>query len=463
LNIFNAAMVTPTYYVFFTSSVIISSIVLFQGLKGTAVQIINVVMGFLVICSGVILLQLAKSAKEVSDSKVLSGDLNEIRTVAEVEEPEYEPRADTLHGSASIVRAMSRVRTQRQINEVKRIHDEMLEPVRENEHVEWDGLRRRKTVSSHGGSVSRQKSVRPPLGMAQFPDDVSEPDSEVHPGFFGRIGRMARAGSQSQTTRGHSPVPMTSVQPNKQDTNTNHDNNGMQHTFGLPAALQRDSASEYTETAYKSIPTAPSGSHIHFVGSDSPSRQESRGSNNLHPHDSVPNSASGTRRQFSFQNVFTRNRADSDDPHRPVSRGALSFSSRISSREYPAGAATTEEERLGLVHGDSRKILLPKFREEEEERDEDWQMTPSSSSARGGSSSPERILVGAGAGADDGRNPPPPPPHHQQRRRDTFDDDDDGDDLEKHELYDAPLRDPSDRDDQPGSRQGTSGGGSAYR
>jgi hypothetical protein len=421
-------MVTPCYFVFFTSSVIIASIVLFQGLKGTAVQIINVVMGFLIICSGVILLQLAKSAKEVSDSKTLSGDLNEIRTIAEVEEPEYEPRADTLHGSASIVRAMSRVRTQRQVQEVKRIHDEMLEPVGEHEHVEWDGLRRRKTVSSHGGSVSRQKSVRPPLGMSQFPDDVSEPDSEVHPGFFGRIARKARVGSQSQP-RGHSPVPMTSVSAGKQDLDRRRDDSAMEHTFGLPAALQRDSDAQYGETAYRSIPAAPSGSHIHFVGSDEPSRQESRGST-LHPHDSVPGSASGTRRQFSFQNVFTRNRSDSDDI-RPVSRGALSFTSRISSREYPGGAVTTEEERLGLVHGDSRKPL-PKF-QEEEERDDEWQMTS------GRSSSPEQIAY---PGGDLGR----------QRTRDPYDDADD------HELYDAPLRDPTAHDEQrDGSRHGTSG------
>jgi hypothetical protein len=34
LNIFNAALVTPTYYVFFTSSTIVTSAILFRGFKG---------------------------------------------------------------------------------------------------------------------------------------------------------------------------------------------------------------------------------------------------------------------------------------------------------------------------------------------------------------------------------------------------------------------------------------------
>lgn len=50
-------------------------------------------MGFLQICAGVILLQLSKSAKNVPDAEVFRGDLDQVRTVAEQEEPEYEPKA----------------------------------------------------------------------------------------------------------------------------------------------------------------------------------------------------------------------------------------------------------------------------------------------------------------------------------------------------------------------------------
>lgn len=53
-------------------------------------------MGFLQICAGVVLLQLSKSAKNVPDTEVFRGDLDQVRTVAEQEEPEYEPKAGKL-------------------------------------------------------------------------------------------------------------------------------------------------------------------------------------------------------------------------------------------------------------------------------------------------------------------------------------------------------------------------------
>ncbi|KXL44926.1 hypothetical protein M433DRAFT_44409, partial [Acidomyces richmondensis BFW] len=348
LNIFNAALVTPTYYVYFTSSTIVASAVLFQGFHGSATQIIDVVLGFLTICSGVVLLQLAKSSKDVPDTAVFQGDLDQVRTVAEQEEPEYEPRADTIRGGAGIVRAMSKVRTKRQMEEAKRIHEEAMEPIAENEVVEWDGLRRRRTVSSaahsNTGSLSRRKTVHPPLGMSYFPDDVSEPDSEVHPGFFGRIGRKSQrrttSGIGGGARTGTSPVPLSSVSPAKQES----------HVFGLPPGLRPSSGG--------------GGPHISFAGDTldgTRDRTSSRGSSLVPPR--PPPHATGTMtagrspRQFSFQNVFNRHRSETEDSsNRPVSRGALSFVSRNSSHrggEYPVGGATTEEERLGLVSGDT--------------------------------------------------------------------------------------------------------------
>ncbi|TCD67203.1 hypothetical protein EIP91_000379 [Steccherinum ochraceum] len=60
LALFNTAMVTPTYYVIFTFFSILTTIVLFQGLKAPVVQIITLVMGFVVICFGITILQLSK-------------------------------------------------------------------------------------------------------------------------------------------------------------------------------------------------------------------------------------------------------------------------------------------------------------------------------------------------------------------------------------------------------------------
>ena len=440
LNLFNAALVTPTYYVYFTSSTIVASAVLFQGFHGTAIQIADVVMGFLVICSGVILLQLAKSSKDVPDTAVLKGDLDQVRTVAEQEEPEYEPRADTIRGGAGIVRAMSKIRTKRQADEAKRIHEERMEPIGESEEFEWDGLRRRRTISTvRSGSVKRTKTVHPPLGMTHFPDDVSEADSEVHPGFFGRIGRKSHTmgGSQSKRRTGRSPVPLTEVtSPNKMDPE-----GPREHAFGLPPSLQKPhDGDHYEDTSYKGSGTGGS-THIHFAGDvqDVRDRSASSGSS-LAPPRPPPHvsGTGGTKRQFSFQNVFHRKRADSSEEGRPVSRGALSFTSRTSSRgdhSYPGtgGDGATEEERLGLVHGDSSKVL-PKYTElieepEQEGDSDEWQVTS------GTSSSPEQL----GASGDLGR----------QRRRDAYDDDDD-------ELYDEPLQSPAAKGYEP---RGGGGGG----
>src|ERR1700761_6568205 len=103
-------------------------------------------MGFFVICAGVILLQLSKSAKDVPDTAVFTGDLDQVRTVAEQEEPEYEPRADTIRGSAALLRGLSQSRHKRETMEIHRLKEEHMRPIGEDDPVEWDGLRRRRTI-----------------------------------------------------------------------------------------------------------------------------------------------------------------------------------------------------------------------------------------------------------------------------------------------------------------------------
>ncbi|KAF8947897.1 hypothetical protein BGZ47_007430 [Haplosporangium gracile] len=60
LNLFNTAMVTPTYYVTFTSTTIVTSAIFYQGFNASVTAIITVCLGFLVICGGVLLLQTSK-------------------------------------------------------------------------------------------------------------------------------------------------------------------------------------------------------------------------------------------------------------------------------------------------------------------------------------------------------------------------------------------------------------------
>ncbi|KAJ7493838.1 magnesium transporter NIPA-domain-containing protein [Mycena latifolia] len=64
LALFNTAMVTPTYYVIFTFFSIVTTLVLFRGLSASIPSILTLVLAFLVICVGIVILQLSKSAEE---------------------------------------------------------------------------------------------------------------------------------------------------------------------------------------------------------------------------------------------------------------------------------------------------------------------------------------------------------------------------------------------------------------
>ncbi|KAI1315325.1 hypothetical protein EDD11_000986 [Mortierella claussenii] len=96
LNLFNTAMVTPVYYVFFTSATLVASVILFQGFSASAASIMTVVMGFLVICAGVVLLQTSKTAayseaiKKSRSSLELNSD-DEVESVLEDEKDDLEP------------------------------------------------------------------------------------------------------------------------------------------------------------------------------------------------------------------------------------------------------------------------------------------------------------------------------------------------------------------------------------
>jgi hypothetical protein len=257
---------------------------------------------------------------------------------------------------------------------------------------------------------------------------------------------MSRSGTlQSQPSRrmkGHSPVPLRDVDPEVAESD------GV-HTYGLPPGLQRPR--EDSDTEYKGA----ASTHIHFAGDlPDPRDRASSQTSSLAPPRPPPHATgapSGTRRQFSFQNVFHRKRSDAASDGRPTSRGALSFisghsASNTPNNSYPgtSGDGATEEERLGLVHGDSAN-KLPRYTEvvseepemQREDSDE-WQVTS------GTSSSPHDVE------ADLGR---------QRRTRDPYDDYYDDED----ELYDEPLDSPTEyrRPDTGAGGSGGSGAGGA--
>ncbi|KAH9908400.1 magnesium transporter NIPA-domain-containing protein [Xylariomycetidae sp. FL2044] len=397
LNLFNAAMVTPTYYVYFTSTTIITSSVLFQGFKGTAMEIITVVMGFLTICSGVVLLQLSKSAKDVPDTAVFSGDLNQIQTIAEQEQPETEPKADAIRGAAAIVRRISVARQKMEEEEFKRLHEEKekerLAPVSEDgqEIYEWDGLRRRRTTMGSQRTAFVPPSPAPasahlPLGRSRpLTADELEEDRrrQMSPGVLSSIAGTIRSRARSVLLPGHPdfprqevqnqnmqspmhPVQLTDIAVPSQKYGSEASPYGA-HTFGLPAGLQK---TEYGGAA--SVASSSTDRHIKFP--DLPNETGSVAS--LAPPTPPPHGGGqSARRQFSFQNVFRRHQADSpqDQAHSAsLNPSRVPVGSRGYSDHHVPTANSTEEERLGLVKGDSHSMpALPRYDDTDSDDDDD--------------------------------------------------------------------------------------------
>lgn len=343
-----------------------------------------------------VLLQLSKSAKDVPDAAVFKGDLDQVRTVAEQEEPESEPKADAIRGAAAIIRRLSRSRQKNEAAEAKRIHEDKLkdqmESIGEDEQVEWDGLRRRKTILNRPqGSLRRQKTVHPPLGMARFPDDEEEHEprprsSDVmgsgggafNGGFMDSFRRggsgkfKARKGKSLSTgTPGLVELPLPPNASGEPSTAQVPGAMEMEHVYGLPPNLRGADGAGEVDTEYHG---KYDGKHIVLAEEIKP--VASRGSS-LAPAPTPPPHA---KRQFSFSNVFNRHKHDAPsssdithEHHRPLSR--LGLGSRQSSKEHniPGLKTATEEERLGLVKGDSTNMLtLPDYTENSDE--DDWQL-----------------------------------------------------------------------------------------
>ncbi|CAE6430143.1 unnamed protein product [Rhizoctonia solani] len=131
LALFNTAMVTPTYYVIFTFCTLVTSVILYRGFNATPTAIITVVMGFLVICAGITILQMSKV-----DPTTLAGLdrkstilLAANRPTSDAEKCSIgleEPGMDALRGSfgtiGSIVRARSIASSRGTIRSRRAVH-----------------------------------------------------------------------------------------------------------------------------------------------------------------------------------------------------------------------------------------------------------------------------------------------------------------------------------------------------
>ncbi|CAG8618239.1 18860_t:CDS:2 [Gigaspora margarita] len=106
LNIFNTAMVTPVYYVLFTGLTIISSAILSNGFNAPPVSIATVVLGFLVICNGIVLLQTSKGASMDGRQSILMSNDHDSPPVM-MSSGENEPGALDIRASFGSLRRFS--------------------------------------------------------------------------------------------------------------------------------------------------------------------------------------------------------------------------------------------------------------------------------------------------------------------------------------------------------------------
>lgn len=375
-------------------------------------------MSFLTIVAGVVLLQLSKSAKDVPDAAVFSGDLNQIRTIAEQEQPETEPKADALRGTASIIRRLSQARQKMELEEARRLHDEMaadhLAPVGENEgaQYEWDGLRRRRTtLGSHMTARSRPYTPRvsaysphqhPPLGMSYFPADYDQHNDEPQQGelrrpstehglgtggggFLGSLRDRARSmvpGSvrDSGLRSPMHPLPLTEIESYGNPGNDNgrprylDPNNPYQPPNYPRGTTAYDPHEEGNRDTFGNF-SGLSGLASSVAAAGSAGRQSQSTPQLL----TAERPGKEAKRQFSFTNFFHRSsHHDADQDHHTA---RLGVGSRGTSHTNPPGAGT-EEERAGLVKGDSASDITGKFPEYVEHEEEERKPTPPPKSAR---------------------------------------------------------------------------------
>ncbi|KAG9084594.1 hypothetical protein FS749_005104 [Ceratobasidium sp. UAMH 11750] len=209
LALFNTAMVTPTYYVIFTFCTLVTSVILYQGFKATVTEIITVVMGFLVICAGITILQMSKVdpttlsgldrkttillAANRSTQDAEKGDLNAVE----------EPGVDAIRGSFGTIGSIVRARSARRMSQHSSVGTVRSRRAAHG-HTRDDSTSTLKTAPSLGGMKRHQLFDNP---VPPLPEDAAE-----------RISMHSNVASP----RGHAAIPQspkksTTIQFRQQD------------------------------------------------------------------------------------------------------------------------------------------------------------------------------------------------------------------------------------------------------
>ncbi|CAG8561527.1 9735_t:CDS:2 [Cetraspora pellucida] len=139
LNLFNTAMVTPVYYVLFTGLTIVSSAILSHGFNAPPISIVTVVLGFSVICLGIVLLQTSKGASMDGRQSMLMVSTDRPSPPTVVNNGENEPGALDIRASFGSIRRYSSGRTY---------------PINSNSHSGSNNLQRRSQSLNYGSSMT---------------------------------------------------------------------------------------------------------------------------------------------------------------------------------------------------------------------------------------------------------------------------------------------------------------------
>ena len=227
---------------------------------------------------------------------------------------------------------------------------------------------------THG--AVRTPVQHPPLGMSHFPTDSDSDHDEERPstaGFSSILGSI-RTRAKSMVVPGHMretvqspmhPVPLTEIaipsyKGNDDSGNASYGHEGAgDQVYGL-----RDQKTEYEGAGGERHITIDEDANSHRTGS--------RGSS-LHPGSLGPTPPPhSARRQFSFQNVFrkSQSQAHPSEEHQPQSRSPM-IRKGLGARKTsgPQVKDATEEERLGLVKGDTRTGRQPTALDYEDDDD----------------------------------------------------------------------------------------------
>lgn len=170
LALFNTAMVTPTYYVIFSFCSMVTTVVLFKGLKASASQIITIVMAFLVICVGITILQMSKvdptEFKNLDRRSTILLQAARKRTEA-VEEKSVtsaeDPGIDALRGSFGTIGSIIRARSAHRISQSSRNSIQSSRFAASGQHPDVERGGATAASTNHYGAMRRHQLFDPPV------------------------------------------------------------------------------------------------------------------------------------------------------------------------------------------------------------------------------------------------------------------------------------------------------------